>query len=143
MGLKIDNQGRLFIAGGATGTGRVIDVRTGELLEIYTFSGLPSFINDVVLTRDYAWFTDSQSAQLYGVPLGPGGEPGDPDDVVTLEFSGEWDQEAGFNANGIAVTPDQKALLVVQTATGFLFRVDPVTGVDDARRPWQHPAHQW
>jgi sugar lactone lactonase YvrE len=49
---------------------------------------------------------------------------------VTLELSGEWIQIPDVNnANGIAVTPDQKALLVVQSATGFLFRVDPETGV--------------
>ena len=39
VGLKIDDQGRLFIAGGPSGIGRVIDARTGELLEIYTFTG--------------------------------------------------------------------------------------------------------
>jgi len=36
---------------------------------------------------------------------------------------------AGFNANGIAQTPNRKALLVVNSMTGFLFRVDPETGV--------------
>ena len=35
---------------------------------------------------------------------------------------------AGFNANGIAETTDNKALLVIQSATGTLFRVDPDTG---------------
>ncbi|HZA31172.1 MAG TPA: superoxide dismutase [Propionibacteriaceae bacterium] len=129
VGLKIDNQRRLFVAGGNTGTGRVLDARTGELLAIYTFTSQPRFINDVVLTRDYAWFTNSLSPELYGVPLGPGGELGKPADVVTLPLTGDWNQEDGFNANGIAVTPDRKALLVVQSATGFLFRVDPETGV--------------
>lgn len=131
-GLKIDSHGRLFVAGGPTGTGRVIDARTGELLEIYTFTSAPNFINDVVLTRDFAWFTDSQSAPLYGVPIGPGGELGDPADVVTLKLAGDWVQLAGFNANGIAVTPDQKALLVVNSATGLLYRVDPDTDADPA-----------
>ena len=37
-------------------------------------------------------------------------------------------QQPGFNANGIAETPDHQALLVIQTVTGFLFRVDPATG---------------
>ena len=129
VGLKIDNQRRLFVAGGGTGTGRVLDARTGELLEFYTFAAEPSFINDVVITRDFAWFTDSLSPKIYGVPLGPGGAPGEPDEVVTLTLSGDWEQAAGFNANGIEVTPDGKALLVVQSATGFLFRVDPQTGV--------------
>jgi hypothetical protein len=34
----------------------------------------------------------------------------------------------GFNANGIAETPNRKALLVVNSATGLLYRVDPETG---------------
>jgi sugar lactone lactonase YvrE len=129
VGLKIDNQGRLFVAGGPSGTGRVIDVETGDIILEYTFASGQTFINDVVLTRDFAWFTDSMQAQLYGVPLGPGGSPGDPADVVTLPLAGDWMQAEGFNANGIAETPDRKALLVVQSNTGFLFRVDPETGV--------------
>jgi sugar lactone lactonase YvrE len=130
VGLKIDNKRRLFVAGGDSGTGRVLDARTGELLEIYTFTNQPSFINDVVLTRDYAWFTDSRSPQLFGVPLGPGGKLGDQAACETLPLIGDWEQVPDVNnANGIAVTPDQKALLVVQSATGFLFRVDPLTGV--------------
>ena len=129
VGLKIDSHARLFVAGGPTGTGRVIDARTGSLLEIYTFTGAPNFINDVVLTRDFAWFTDSQSAQLLWGPTRSRRELGDPADVVTLPLTGDWQQLAGFNANGIAVTPDQKALLVVNSATRSLYRVNPDTGV--------------
>ena len=81
-----------------------------------------------MLTRTVVWFTDSQRAQLYGVPRGPGGTPGDPADVITLPLTGDWVQQAGFNANGIAQTPNRRALLVVQSNTGFLFRVDPGTG---------------
>src|SRR5829696_353830 len=133
VGLKIDNHGRLFVAGGPTGSGRVIDARTGALLQTYNFTNQPAFINDVIITRDYAWFTDSLSPRLFGVPLGPGGELGDPTVFETLPLTGDWQQVEGSpppnNANGIAITPDQKALLVVQSATGFLFRVDPATGV--------------
>ena len=127
-GLKIDNRGHLFVAGGPTGTGRVIDVRTGDIIRNYTFTTEPSFINDVVLTRDYAWFTDSQQPQLYGVPLGRGGTPGGSASVVTLPLTGDWQQVEGFNANSIAETPNRKALLVVNSATGLLYRVDPETG---------------
>jgi sugar lactone lactonase YvrE len=128
VGLKIDNHGRLFVAGGAAGTGRVIDVRTGKIIRNYQFTTAATFVNDVVLTRQYAWFTDSQQAQLYGVPLGRGGRPGKQVDVITLPLTGDWKQVAGFNANGIAQTPNRKALLVVNSATGLLFRVDPKTG---------------
>jgi streptogramin lyase len=129
VGLEIDNQGRLFVAGGPSGTGRVIDVATDDIPQEYTFASGQTFINDVVLTRDFAWFTDSMQPQLYGVPLGAGGSPADPSEVVTLPLTGDWVQAPGFNANGIAETPNRQALLVVQTSTGFLFRVDPETGV--------------
>jgi sugar lactone lactonase YvrE len=128
VGLKISNQGYLFVAGGSTGTGRVINIETGEF-QTYEFTDPPTtFVNDVVLTRDFAWFTDSQQAQLYGVPLSPSGTPGD--DFVTLPLTGDWVQIAGMtNANGIAQTPNRKALLVVNTAAASLFRVDPATGI--------------
>lgn len=128
VGLKIDKRGRLFIAGGPTGEARVVDAATGDVLESYSLTTEPTFVNDVVVTRDAAWFTDSQNAQLYKLPLGPGGALPGPDDVEVLPLSGEWEQQDGFNANGIAATPNRKALLVIQSSTGLLFRVDPETG---------------
>jgi sugar lactone lactonase YvrE len=127
VGLKVDNRDRLFVAGGPTGSARVIDAGTGELLQSYDFTDEPTFVNDVVVTRDAAWFTDSQRAQLYKLPLGPGGAL--PDDFEVLPLTGDWLQVEGFNANGISETPDHQALLVIQSATGTLFRVDPETGV--------------
>ena len=129
VGLKVDNRDRLFIAGGTDGSARVVDAGTGELLESYGFieAPTPTFVNDVVVTNDAAWFTDSQQAQLYKVPLGPGGTL--PDDFEVVPLTGDWEQVPGFNANGIAETPDHRALLVIQSATGTLFRVDPDTGV--------------
>jgi sugar lactone lactonase YvrE len=128
VGLKIDNRGRLYVAGGPSGTARVVSARTGKILATYTLSTKPSFINDVVLTKRAAWFTNSQQPELYRVSRDGRGPR-----VTTLPLSGDWRQVPNaFNANGIALTPDGRALLVVQSATGFLFRVDPATGV--ARR---------
>ena len=132
VGLKVDQRGRLFIAGGPTGTARVVDIDTGELLADYQLTDEPSFVNDVVLTQSAAWFTDSMQAQLYMVPLGPGGALPDDDEIETLPLTGEWVQQSGFNANGIAQTPDKQALLVIQSVTGILYRVDPETGVATA-----------
>jgi sugar lactone lactonase YvrE len=129
VGLKIDNRGRLFIAGGPTGGARVVDADTGDLLQSYTLTDAPSFVNDVVLTHRAAWFTDSQQAQLYKFPFGPGGALPEPDAIEVVPLSGDWVQQPGFNANGIAETPNHQALLVIQSSTGILFRVDPETGV--------------
>ena len=128
LGMKVDPRGRLFVAGGSGGDARVIDTRTGGQLASYAFGNAPTFVNDVVVTRDAAWFTDSQQALLYKVPLGLAGSLPDPADVRQLPLGGEYEQVTGTNANGIAETPDRRALLIIQTATGLLFRVDPVTG---------------
>ena len=74
-GLKVDDRGRLFVAGASGGNARVVDTRTGAVLASYTFSTGTSFINDVVLTKRMAWFTDSQNAVLYGLPLGSARQP--------------------------------------------------------------------
>jgi sugar lactone lactonase YvrE len=129
VGLKVDLHARLFVAGGTGGDGRVVHAFSGKVLAEYTFAeGPPTFVNDVVLTDEAAWFTDSQRPALYKVPLGVSRQLPDQDDVETLTLSGDWVQTAGNNANGIAQTPDGSALLVVQSSTGLLFRVDPVTG---------------
>jgi sugar lactone lactonase YvrE len=122
LGMKTDGSGRLYVAGAAGGNGRVIDTRTGKVLASYQFTtATPTFVNDVVLTGDAAWFTDSRQPQLYRVPYGK--QP------VTVPLSGEIVHDpTANNANGIARTPDGRALVIVQSSTGFLFRVDPRTG---------------
>jgi sugar lactone lactonase YvrE len=132
VGLKVDHRHRLFVSGGPAGDARVVDARTGTVLASYQLADAPTFVNDVVLTPKAAWFTDSQRAVLYGLPLGRHGALPEQADVVRLPLGGDWEQVPGFNANGIAQTPDRRALLVVQSATGKLFRVDPRTG--DARQ---------
>ena len=60
VGLDVDQHGRVWAAGAAAGTGRVYDGDTGELLAEYQFAGPgESLINDVIVTKDAAWFTDS------------------------------------------------------------------------------------
>ncbi|MFF4525835.1 SMP-30/gluconolactonase/LRE family protein [Streptomyces bluensis] len=131
VGLKLDDRGRLFVAGRGEGA-RVVDARTGEILASYPLTtATPTFANDVFLTGRTAWFTDSYQPALYALPLGRGGALPDADDVVRVGLSGDWSQVPGevVNANGITRTPDGTALLVVQSGVGALHRVDPRTGV--------------
>jgi sugar lactone lactonase YvrE len=130
IGLKSDQRGTLYVAGGPAGTGRVVSARTGVILASYSFTTGESFVNDVVLTKRMAWFTDSLQAQLYGIPLARHGVAAPASAIVRLPLGGDWVQTPGvINANGIAQTPDRSALLVVNSASGQLFRVDPRTGV--------------
>ena len=62
MGLKIDRRGLLYVAGGAVRhrpRGRLPD---REILAATPLTTKPSFINDVVLTKRAAWFTNSLQA---------------------------------------------------------------------------------
>ncbi|WP_210574833.1 SMP-30/gluconolactonase/LRE family protein [Streptomyces sp. GESEQ-4] len=131
VGLKLDDRGRLFVAGRGQGA-RVVDARSGAIIASYVLTtATPTFANDVFLTPRTAWFTDSYQPALYALPLGRRGALPDADDIVTLTLSGDWSQVPGevVNANGITRTPDGSALLVVQSGVGALHRVDPKTGV--------------
>ena len=125
IGMKVD-RGRLFVAGGMTGDAFVYDARTGTTIATYELpTGGATFVNDVVVTKRAAWFTDSQRAVLYRLPLGPGGRPGSSASVQTVNLTGDFQQQPGFNANGIAATPKGKTLVIVQSNTGRLFTVTP------------------
>jgi sugar lactone lactonase YvrE len=124
VGMKAD-RGRLFVAGGANGNAFVYDTKTGQTLASYQLSTGGSFINDVVVTKSAAWFTDSFKPVLYRVPLGPGGRPGAPSSFQTVELGGDYRQESGFNVNGIDATANGKTLVIVQSGTGKLFTVTP------------------
>jgi sugar lactone lactonase YvrE len=131
VGVDYD-RGRLFVAGGGTGDGYVYDAQTGDLIKMYDFSSAPpadTFVNDVIVTRTAAWFTESRSAILYKVPLGPGGTPGSTFETVPLTSVGSATPPA--NSNGIDATPNGKTLIIVQSDPGKLFTVDPQTGVAD------------
>ncbi|MGW0049242.1 SMP-30/gluconolactonase/LRE family protein [Nocardia cyriacigeorgica] len=130
LGLALDARGRLFVAGGTAGTARVIDAETGAELASYRLGAAPdTFVNDVTLTPTGAWFTDSRTPVLYHLPIGPDGALPDQDSLVRLPLTGDIQYVNGaINANGIVRTPDGAALIIVQSATGQLFRVDPASG---------------
>jgi sugar lactone lactonase YvrE len=132
VGMKVDENGRLFVAGGRAGDARVIDTDTGAVLASFTLATEPeSFVNDVVLTPTGAFFTDSTNPVLYHLPIGADGALPEADQVERIPLSGAIEYADGINANGIALAPDGRTLMIVQTNTGLLFTVDPVTGVTE------------
>jgi len=124
IGLKVD-RGRMFVAGGPTGMAFVYNARTGANVTSYQLSTGGSFINDVVVTKRAAWFTDSFKPVLYRVPLGQNGRPGAPSAVQTVDLGGDYVHGPGFNVNGIDATPNGKTLVIVQSTPGKLFTVAP------------------
>jgi sugar lactone lactonase YvrE len=114
------HHGLLFVAGGPTGKGFVYSARSGRLLATYTFTTqTDTFVNDVVVARGAAYFTDSRQPFLYRVKHG---------DVTRIPLSGDIVYGPGNNANGIEATRNGKTLVIVQTNVGKVFTVDPRSG---------------
>ena len=127
LGLRVDlGDGLLFVAGGFTGQGYVYDLDTGATVASYQFADpAASVINDVAVTTEGAWFTNSFAAELYFVPV----VDGVPGSFTTLALSGPaGDTSGGFNNNGIQATADGSTLIVAHSAQGALNLVDPDTG---------------
>lgn len=83
----------------------------------------------MIVTREAAYFTDSFHSVLYQLPLGHGGELPDPSAVEEIALSGDFEfVPNAFNANGIEATPNGHALIVVNSANGMLYKVDPASG---------------
>ncbi len=140
LGMKVDSRNRLFVAGHTTGRATVYDAATGARLADYQVAPAgSSFLNDVVITQDAAYFTDSIRPFLYIVPFGSNGDLPNPGSVRALPLTGELtyqDNGPGYctlgpqvNANGIEATPDGAKLIIVQFNSGLLFSVDPASGV--------------
>jgi streptogramin lyase len=123
LGMKVDDENRLFVAGGQTGTASVYDARDGDLLKRYTLTGAPTFVNDVIVTERAAYFTDSQREQLYVLDFGRHGRL--PDQARTLTVT-DLPPSGGFRLNGIEAT--DRRLIAVHTALGKLFEIDPRDG---------------
>jgi sugar lactone lactonase YvrE len=130
-GLEFDRN-RLYVSGASTGKAFVYDAKTGALIREYqlaTGSGA-TFVNDVVVTKDAAYFTDSNRAVIYKVTLSKNGSPGA---AETIPLTGDFQLvPAQFNLNGIDATPNGKTLVAVQSVTGKLFTIDPSTGATKA-----------
>jgi hypothetical protein len=107
---------------------RVYDATSGALLATYQPLG-GGLLNDVAVTREAVYVTDSAFPQLVVIPLPRDGSLPPPSAATILPVGGDLLQTPGFNLNGIVAK--RGVLLVAQSSTGKLFRVDPATGVAD------------
>jgi hypothetical protein len=123
VGMKVDRFNRLWVAGGPAGTAYVFDADTGDQLSFFQLapSGEPTFVNDVVVTRDATWFTDSFRGVIYRVDLGDG-------TISEVDLTALAPAEANvFRLNGIDATPNGKWLIAVNSTAGELYRIDAST----------------
>jgi len=136
IGMELDDDGRLFVAGGDTGSVWVYDTETDDFLASVENELTPdTFLNDIAIVDGEAYVSDSFNPIVWQVTL-----TGDDDDDDATEVTGEISQYLdftgtdfefqadGFNANGIEVTDDGEYLIVVQSATGLLFRIEVSSG---------------
>ncbi len=124
-----DRSGLVWAAGDVDVTeGHVwaVDAVSGAVVLDVVVTGAV-FLNDLVVTGDTVWVTDSQVDRLTALPVGADGMPAGTDPAF-LALTGEWPTgTGGFAANGIRALPDGTLLLDHSTAGG-LWAVDPGTG---------------
>lgn len=140
-GMTVDDQGRLYIAGGPNGlgTGRPdvwVYSPEGELLTSLRMPASDVFVNDVTIGRDgAAYFTDSNDARIYRVAQGADGAWGA---EVWADATSVITRATGFNLGGIVQTTDRSGFIVAQGNVGKLWRFGydgsvaeiPTAGVD-------------
>jgi len=109
-------------SGGTRSTVTAYDADTGALLRRVSVPG-QRFLNDVQVVDGTVYVTDSLSRQLVVVTA---------DGFRLLPMTGDWVQPAAgsLGANGIRLLAGGD-LVVTDSSTGGLFRVDPASGVAD------------
>ncbi len=121
IGLEV-RRGKLYVAGGATGSITVYDLATRQAVATFQ-TGMGGFLNDVVVTgRGDVFVTDSFRPTLWHVTAAQvQAGSGTPQalDVSAIPYETGPGQ---FNLNGIVAKGD-KRLVVVDTNSGKLFRI--------------------
>jgi DNA-binding beta-propeller fold protein YncE len=134
VGLKFDDRSGFLFVASEDGKGKVYHGYTGELIETYELEdpGAGPLINDVIITKKAAYFTNSLNTYLYKLPLGPDGQLPPPSAVEKILMDGfVYSPDPNFlfiNANGIVASPNGKKLIVNNMATGVIYLVDAKTG---------------
>jgi hypothetical protein len=133
LGMRVDPRSNyLFVAGCQIGNAYVFDAETGE--EIMQYQLAPEFatvINDLTITKDAVYFTDSFLPVLYRLPLGPRGRiPANADAATVIPLPDNFINLDPFccAGNGIVSSADGKTLIVGHSNNAQLFRVDTTTG---------------
>lgn len=130
-GLSFDaRSGLLWGVGFDSGAGRafVFDGRSGERVAAVEVPG--AFLNDIVVTREAAYITDSLADVMWSVPLDRRGRPAGTAEAIELSGDFQFVTEGALpiNLNGITAARDGRQLVAVHSTLGVLYRIDPDTG---------------
>jgi hypothetical protein len=131
-GMKFDARTNyLFVAGATSGGATVYNADSGKEIAFYQFlpPGVPG-INDVVVTREAAYFTDTTRPYLGRIALGPAGGLAE-GTLVPLPgnfgLPGPCTVGDPVRGNGIAATPDGKHIILIHMSEGQLYLLDAAT----------------
>ncbi|MDX6555544.1 MAG: superoxide dismutase, Cu-Zn family [Miltoncostaeaceae bacterium] len=134
IGVAVDaKRHRLFIAGGATGRIWAYDTRDGDLIARFG-TGKGGFLNDVAVAPDgTAYVTDSLRPVLFRVGARELRSGGTTETRLAsfMRLTPGLPYKKGFNVNGIEVGNRGRALVLAQSNTGRLFRIDLRGGAID------------
>jgi len=130
VGLAYDKRSEyLFVAGGITGTITVYDSNNGKLVREFSAAAAGGFVNDGIVTRKAAYFTDSFLPVIYKIALNYHGRMEKDSQVETIALGDNFVHIDGeFNANGIVATHHGNRLIIINMTTGSLYKVNPNNG---------------
>jgi Cu-Zn family superoxide dismutase len=122
VGMKV-SRGKLYVAGGGTGSIYVFKIKTRKLLARFE-TGTGGFLNDLVVTRTGdVYVTDSFRPMIWHVSpamvKARAGTPNSIDVRPEIAFAGG----GAFNLNGIVARRGGRELIVVNTTSKALFRI--------------------
>ncbi|AWN22543.1 superoxide dismutase [Deinococcus irradiatisoli] len=124
LGLKLDSQDRLWVAGGASGAVSLLSPDGAPVATLMTPPSPDPYLNDLTITPDGSvYVTDSTRPMLWRVVPRSGQVPSTIEPWLDLGKT-PIKYGPGINLNGIVATPDGRYLLTIQLNTGELWRID-------------------
>ncbi len=136
LGMRVDDRTNyLFVAGCVYGNALVLDADNGAMIMQYQLNNSGEFgiVNDLTITKDAVYFTDSYRPVLYRLPLSRNGAiPLDSGAATEIplppEFTLDPDNDPCCGGNGIVSTPDGKTLIIGHSNLARLYRFDTASG---------------
>lgn len=129
-GMDLDDTAEhLFVAGGFAGTARVYNANSGvlEAEVVLTSAGI---VNDVIVTSDAAYFTNSSLPEIYELPIDAAGAVNG--EVRTITLTGDFQFDAEYFANGNGIVDAREGIVIVNHSyLGKIYAIDTQTGVAD------------
>ncbi|TXS95934.1 hypothetical protein FV139_00005 [Parahaliea maris] len=132
LGMRVDPRSNyLYAAGCYWGNAWVFDAETGEEVTTIQLSPFGEVINDIAITREAVYFTNFSAPFIYRLPLSRNGQLIEGEGALPIPMVGDDEENTPFTANGIVATPKGDALIIGDSVTAQIYRVDPLTGHSD------------